>query len=241
MRLDDLKSKGLVRSVTAPPVADAVFPFGLGETGLHELAEAGYGDRAAMTGFLLAAIQPATRGAWVWVQQDEIVRDSGRICEAALAGNPAYLRLNVLARNNREALWATEEAIVSNAASLVIAEIDSADFTATRRLALSSERHGVPVVLMLPHAREGATAAATRWRVSPRPSAPNRFDPHAPGHPRWRVVLERCRTAPSATGQTFDLEWNDETLSLCVAKGLAAGPVAPRPTAGEATLRRKTS
>jgi protein ImuA len=239
MNFETLLSKGLVRPAKASPVAGAGFPFGLGVSGLHELAEAGYGDRAAMTGFLLAAMRPAARGAWLWVQQAAIGRDSGDVPEAALSTSPARLRLMVRARNTREALWATEEAIVSGAASMVVAEIEEADFTATRRLALASGRYGVPVALLLPYSCSGPTAASARWRISPRPSAPNRYDPHAPGYPRWRAVLERCRTAPSVAGQAFDLEWNDETLSLRVAAGLAAGPAAPRPSAGTPALHRK--
>lgn len=239
MSLDHLRAKGLIRQMTAPPVVSAGFPFGLAEAGLHEVAEAAYGDRAASTGFLLTAMQRPAPGAWIWVRQAAIAKDCGSVPEAVLADSPARLHLTVQARTAREALWATEEAVVSGAAGLVIAEIEEADFTSTRRLTLASRQHGVPVVLMLPYNCEGATAAATRWRLSPRPSASNPYDPQAPGPPRWRAVLERCRADPSATGRTFDLEWNDETLSLSVAAGLAAGPAAPRPPAGTPALRRK--
>jgi protein ImuA len=226
-------------AIHAPPAGATGFPYGLGKSGLHELAAASYGDAPAMTGFLLAAMRKQTKGAWIWVRQASIVRDMGDVPEAALAGGPACLRLNVQARSVREALWATEEAVLSGAASLVITEIEEADFTATRRLALASSRHGVPVVLMLPYTCEGATAAATRWRVGPRPSSPNHFDKYAPGHPRWRAVLERCRTSPASTGQAFDLEWNDETLSLSVVSGLAAGPAAPRQAVRKPALQYK--
>ena len=162
--------------------------------------------------------------------------------QAALRQMQAVMpqRLNVETRTLAEALWAVEEAVVSGAVSLVIAEVEAADFTATRRLTLASGRYGVPVILMMPQTCEGATAAATRWRIRPRPSAPNRYDPQAPGNPRWRAVLERCRTAPNATGASFDLEWNDETLSLSVVSGLAAGPAAPRPAERETPARRRT-
>ena len=228
-------------TIHAPPTSAAGFPFGLGRTGLHELAEASYGDRPAMTGFLLAMVHQQIKGAWIWVRQTSIVRDAGEVPERAFMRGSASLRLTVHARNGREALWATEEAIHSGAASLVIAEVEAADFTATRRLSLASGRHGIPVVLMLPYTCEGATAATTRWRLSPCPSAPNRFDPQAPGHVRWRAAIERCRSLPSAAGQTFDLEWNDETLSLSVAAGLAAGPAAPRAAAGTSALHRQAS
>ncbi|MFN3910521.1 ImuA family protein [Hyphomonas sp.] len=241
MDIATLKTKGLLRAVAAAPAAAPGFPFGLGASGLHEVAEAAYGDRAAMTGFILAATRPLRAGAWLWISQTRFTGDQGQVPEAALrqmtGGAPQ--RLSVTVRTLADALWAVEEAVVSGAVSLVIAEVEAADFTATRRLTLASGRHGVPVILLMPQTREGATAAATRWRISPRPSAPNRYDPLAPGHPRWRALLERCRTAPNAAGAVFDLEWNDETLSLGVVSGLAAGPASPRPVARETGAHRK--
>ncbi|MDP3458295.1 MAG: hypothetical protein Q8S09_03375 [Hyphomonas sp.] len=241
MDIATLRTKGLLRTVAAAPASPVAFPFGLGETGLHEVAEASYGDRAAVTGFLLATVRQARQGAWLWISQTKFTGDAGQVPEAALRQmqGAAPRRLNVEVRTSGEALWAVEEAIVSGAVNLVVAELGAADFTATRRLTLASGRHGVPVVLLMPQTCEGATAAATRWRVSPRPSGPNRYDPHAPGHARWRARLERCRTAPHLTGTSFDLEWNDETLSLGVVSGLAAGQAAPRPPARETLARRK--
>lgn len=232
MNLATLRSTGLVAPLNAPPRRDAAFPYGLGRQGLHEVAEAAYGDRAAATGFLLASARPAGRGVLLWISQTHTAQDMGRLPEAAfreMAG-PSARRLTLLTRHAPEALWAAEEAIVSRAVSHVVAEVDTASFTATRRLTLASERYGVPVTLLLPYTREGATAAATRWRIAPRPSAPNRYDPAAPGHARWHVSLERCRMAPAAAGQSFDLEWNDETLSLGMVSGVAAGQAAPRKT-----------
>ena len=230
MDLATLMSKGLVGPLTAPPAREASFPYGLAKHGLHEIAEAAYGDRATATGFLLAAApRPLRRTILLWVSQASTARDMGRVPEAALreATGGKTRRLNLVTRHATDALWAVEEAVVSGVVSHVIAEVDSADFTATRRLTLASERHGVPVTLLLPHTCEGATAATTRWRVSPLPSAPNRYDPRAPGHARWRVHLERCRAAPALVGQVFDLEWNDETLSLNMVPGMVTGSPAP--------------
>jgi protein ImuA len=241
MDITTLKTKGLLGTVTAAPAVAAAFPYGLGVSGLHEVAEAAYGDRGAITGFVLAATRQARHGAWLWINQAKVAGDLGRVPDAALRqmhGAPPQ-RLNAEVRTLGDALWTVEEAVVSGAVSLVIAEVEAADFTATRRLTLASGRHGVPVILLMPPSCEGATAAATRWRISPRPSSPNRYDPQAPGHPRWRAVLERCRTAPNATGTSFDLEWNDETLSLGVVSGMATGPAAPRPAPREASGQRK--
>lgn len=229
MDLTTLRSKGLIRPLTATPAADVAFPYGLGVQGLHEVADGAYGDRAAATGFLLAAARPVGRSILLWIQQSDMVHDMGHLPEAALrevTGGQAR-RLSIVTRHASQALWAVEEAVISGAVSHVVAEIAAADFTATRRLALASGRYGVPVTLLLPYRCQGPTAASTRWRISPRRSAPNRYDPHAPGHVRWRAILERCRAAPSVAGRAFDLEWNDETLSLGVVSGMAAGQASP--------------
>lgn len=230
MNLATLKAKGIVRPLTAPLPVHASFPFGLGGGGLHEIAEAAHGDFPALTGFALAAAQ-VRRGVVLWVSQYVPGRDYGDVPEAALAAfrRPPLQRLCVRTGKLSNALWTVEEAVVSEAVALVVAEIAEADFTATRRLALASGRHGVPVILLMPYQREGATAAMTRWRVKAKPSARNPFDAQAPGYARWCAVLERCRIAPQLAGQAYDLEWNDETLSLSVAAGLAARPAAPRP------------
>ena len=231
MNIATLKAKGLIRPMTAPPAQAADFPFGLGREGLHEVAEKTYGQRAAATGFVLAANRPAGHHTCLWICQASHARDLGQVSEAALKQMTGrqLLRFSMFARRASEALWAAEEAVVSGAIGHVIAEVDAADFTATRRLALASTRYGVPVTLLLPHDTSGATAAATRWRIATCPSAPNSYDPRASGHSRWQAVLERSRAAPAAAGQSFDLEWNDETLSLRVVSGLAAGPAATRP------------
>lgn len=231
MNIADLKAKGLIGPVTAAPAQLAAFPFGLGVSGVHEVAEEAYGHWAAITGFVLATARPARKGAYLWVSQNTVGQDAGHVPAATfreMTGG-TLPRLSVITHKATEALWVTEEAIASGGVRHVIAELEEADFTATRRLALASEKHGVSVTLLLPHTCAGATAAATRWRVGTRPSSVNRYDPRAPGHPRYRAVLERCRTAPAAAGQAFDLEWNDETLSLHMVSGMVAGPAAPHP------------
>ncbi len=205
------------------------FPLKLGKVGVHEVCETDFGDSGALTGFVLAAAD-IRQGAVVWVTQYERMREHG----ALMGQGQAFLRrdirpvLTVCAGRRTDALWAIEEAIASCAVSLVIAEISGIDFTASRRLQLASERSGVPVILILPYSTEGASAATTRWRVRPMPSAPNRYDARAPGAARWYAQVERSRQAPALAGQGFNLELDDETLSLRVASRLATYPAAPR-------------
>lgn len=208
--------------------SSAEFPLGLGEAGVHEVCEASFGDMASLTGFALAAAKPR-RGAIAWIVQRRLALDHGSFLpagrsEICRAPRPV---ISVDVSKLGDALWAIEEAVRSAAVGCVIAEIDHTDFTSSRRLALASGRHGVPVILLMPYACEGATAASARWRVSPRPSSQNVFDPRAPGHVRWRAVLERSRQAPHMAGKIFDLELNHETLSLSVVSRLAAHAPAP--------------
>jgi protein ImuA len=223
----------LANTLMRPPATSngptATFPFGLGASGVHELAEASFGDMAALTGFALAAAPRKAKGAVFWITQNRLSLEHGHLLQGGAnlyrPACPAYV--SVYPRQLCDALWIIEEAVRSSAVSLVVAEIEDADFTASRRLALASGRHGVPVILLMPYTRQGATAASARWRVGPRPSARNLFDPHAPGHARWHVELERSRQVPHLAGRCFDVSFNDETLSLSMAPGLAAGSAAP--------------
>lgn len=236
---DDFAALGVFRMRPSDrPRQAPSFPLGLGKNGVHEIVEDRFGDLPAATGFALTASQHSA-GAIVHVQQDRGASNHGRLLPQGL---PKLCRkpqpiITVSARRQRDTLWSVEEAILSRAASLVIGEIDDLDFTASRRLTLAAQRCGVPVILLLPYTREGATAATARWRLSSAPSGRNRFDPYAPGTTRWRAVLERCRIADIATPFTFDLELDHETLSLSLVSELATNPAEARPLAGPAQAR----
>lgn len=229
MEFSELSSLGVFRLQPKAQPVSMGFPLGLGEEGVHEICEAEFGDMAALTGFALAARQPR-KGAVFWLSQLNLYRDHGDILQAGLKGLSAEVPFVLQARPRKltHALWMIEEAIRSSAVGLVVAEIEDADFTASRRLALASLRYGVPVILLMPYTRQGSTAATARWRVRPLLSNPNRFDPNASGHIRWQAVLERSRLAPHMAGQSFNLELNHETLSLTVVPGLATDTLAAR-------------
>lgn len=212
--------------VNRGPVA---FPYELGASGVHEVCEMRYGNFPALLGFSLAA-KKQKRGAILHVQQSIFGIEYGDILNAGAVGlqsrpNPV---LSVFTRKQSDALWAIEEGIRSACVGLIISELEDCDFTASRRLVLASSRYGVPVILLMPYTRDGATAAATRWRIHPRLSSNNRFDPYGLGHARWHATLERSRQVPHYVGRSFDLEWNDETLSLTVVPGLASHTVKTR-------------
>ncbi|WOI52664.1 hypothetical protein [Parvularcula sp. LCG005] len=206
------------------------FPFDLGSQGVHEVTEAVHGDWTAAMGFALHALRKTRPASVLWVSQPHFQREHGPVYAQGLydwlrPARPALL--SVSPSKASECLWVIEEAIQSGVLSLVVAETGPISFTASRRLSLASERHGTPVILLMPYGTQGSTAAQARWRITALPSAPNPFDDRAPGRARWQATLERCRTAPHATGHVFTLSADDEPLSLPMADGLAPYPMAP--------------
>jgi protein ImuA len=205
--------------------------------GLHELAEARYGDHTAVTGFALAASLDAklaergenarpTEPAVLWISGPHVSREHGDIFEAGVRGlgfRPQAI-IRVQPRKAIDALWCIEEGAKSGALSRVFAEIEALDFTASRRLSLITARTGVSIVCLMPWHRQGASAATTRWRISAQPSATNPFDQQSPGALRWRAMLERAREAPNLIGRSFDLEFDHAALRLHLVSGLAANP-----------------
>ena len=144
------------------------------------------------TGFLLAQLP---RGKpLLWVQERMAMLEAGRIYPPGL-GVPELI--HVSARDARSALWAMEEGLRCSALGAVIGEIwgdpQALDFTATRRLAVAAERHGVAAYLIRLGGHANLSGARMRWRVASAPSLAHPLDPKAPGHSTWNADLFRAR------------------------------------------------
>jgi protein ImuA len=124
-------------------------------------------------GFLL--VQVGREKPVLWVQDRMAILESGRIHPPGL---PSQNLIHVEARDARDALWAMEEGVRCAALSCVIGELwgdpRALDFTATRRLAVASER----------------------WRLASAPSLLNQLDGRSPGLPAWDAELFRARGMP---------------------------------------------
>jgi protein ImuA len=146
-------------------------------------------------GFLLAQLD--TGKPLLWVQERMAILESGRVHPPGL---PSQNLIHVEARHAREALWAMEEGLRCAALSCVIGEIwgdpKALDFTATRRLAVASEKSGVPCWLVRLGGHANLSGARMRWRIASAPSLLNDLDPRAPGLPVWDAELFRARGAP---------------------------------------------
>jgi protein ImuA len=147
-------------------------------------------------GFLLAQVESGK--PLLWVQERMAILESGRVYPPGL---PTQDLIHVEARDARDALWAMEEGLRCTALSAVIGEIwgdpRALDFTATRRLAVASERSGVAAFLIRLGGHANLSGARMRWRIASAPSLVNDLDPRAPGLPAWDAELFRARGMPT--------------------------------------------
>ena len=180
----------------------------MGSPTLAELFAASPRD-AGWVGFLLGQVD-ATRPL-LWVQERMAILEGGRIHPPGLgaAGFGFADLIHVEARDSKAALWAMEEGLRCAAIGAVIGEIwgDPAalDFTATRRLAVAAERHGVAAWLVRLGGSANLSGARRRWRVASGSSLPHPLNPRAPGAAVWDAELFRARgEAPGAWVVTHD-------------------------------------
>jgi protein ImuA len=194
---------------------------GLTVGALHEVAPHEPGDAAAAFGFLaalLARFEPAIRPV-LFVAAAHVFAEHGRPHGHGLAHlglDPARLIL-VETRNDKQALWAMEEALRSRVPAAVGGMVARLDLKTSQRLQLTAGEAGLPLLLLRPpithvpakacpaldaewtpvrrqgHASisEDASAAATRWRIGAAEAARDRYG--LVTGTRWTVRLERCR------------------------------------------------
>lgn len=129
-------------------------------------------DDAAGIGFALALA--ARHGSdeakpWLWVQDKAVRRSSGM---PYLHGLSPKLREGlhyISVATAEDALFVLEEGLRCAELSCVIGELSgdpkALNFTASRRLAVASEAHGVPLYLLRADASPTLSAARLRWRV----------------------------------------------------------------------------
>lgn len=153
---------------------------------------------ASGCGFVLAlAEQHAAGRPWLWVQDDMSQRQAGKPFIHGIADSLRDGLHYLCTARCEDALFAMEEGLKCADLACVIGEISgdpaALDFTASRRLAVASETHGVPFFLIRGEGSRNLSAARMRWNITPAPSAPNRWNPRASGTPQWRADLFRTR------------------------------------------------
>ncbi|MFM5885317.1 MAG: hypothetical protein ACKOQ3_08355 [Novosphingobium sp.] len=194
------------------PAAIARWQPGLAEGALHGeiFASAREGGGAALALALVLdriaaqAADPCAdapdQRAWLWVQDAQALRLTGRPYRPGLPAGLRHRLIHVAAKSSEDALFALEEGLRCRDLAFVIGEVAgnprALDFTASRRLSLTAERHGVPLWLVRLDAARDLSSARQRWQARAAPSLPPRWNPQAPGNAAWQAELFRARAHP---------------------------------------------
>ena len=112
--------------------------------------------------------------AVLWVQDEAAIRLTGRPYRPGLPESLRRRLIHVAARGAADALFALEEGVRCRDLACVIGEIAgnprALDFTASRRLSLAAEKHGVPLFLVrLDAARDLSVRRGCAGRCARRP------------------------------------------------------------------------
>ncbi|MEM8725350.1 MAG: hypothetical protein AAGE86_07500, partial [Pseudomonadota bacterium] len=134
----------------------------------------------------------------LWVQDVRAIQRSGRPYRHGLPRELRDRLIHVEAKSPEDTLFALEEGLRCRDLACVIGEIvgnpRALDFTASRRLSLAAEKHGVPLWLVRLEAEPDLSSARMRWRVEASPSAHPCWNADAPGAPAWKAELFRARS-----------------------------------------------
>jgi len=138
--------------------------------------------------------------AWLWVQDRDALRRTGRPYRPGLPRSLRHRLIHVSVESAEDALFALEEGLRCRDFAFVIGEIagnpKAFSFTASRRLSLAAERHGVPLWLVRIDAARELSSARMRWQARAAPSPRPRWNPQAPGAASWQAELFRARRHP---------------------------------------------
>jgi len=141
--------------------------------------------------------EPEDRRQVLWVQDARAIRRSGRPYCHGLPSELRHRLIHVEAKTPEDALFALEEGLRCRDLACVIGEIvgnpRALDFTASRRLSLAAEKHGVPLWLVRLEAEPDLSSARMRWRVEATTSVAPQWNSDAAGTSAWKAELFRAR------------------------------------------------
>jgi protein ImuA len=190
---------------------------GLGTGALHEVQPAAPADQIAAIGFAVGLLaRAAPKGQIVVILSRRALPHGGRLHGHGLHRlglDPGRVIL-VETYDERQALWAMEEALRSRAPAAVGGAIGKLDLKTSQRLHLAAGESGRPLVLLRNDAE--ASAAATRWRIGAATAERDAYGLIAAW--RWHVWLERCRNG--RVGE-WVLEYDHASHRFSVAAGMA--------------------
>jgi protein ImuA len=196
---------------------DSCLGGGLARGALHEIAAVDHRSIPAALGFLLALTNCSSKACVLW----PFAKTAPTFGQPYAPGlkffglDPARI-VFVRCATAHECLWAMEEGLRLGGIGAVIgARPKAMDLTSSRRLQLAAEQANMPVFFLRSYNDAAQSAAVTRWRVAPAPSAHDQFGFYK--NARFRVALEYARGGK--TGE-WVLEWNSDAHALRLSSAL---------------------
>lgn len=185
----------------------------LGTQAVHEI-HAGANDVLCADGIALGMAMRASKGPFLWAYEGRRNGETGLPYGPGLQGwglDPSQLLL-IEVSSATALLGVGEDALRSSAFGAVIlsswGEHPAFTLTASRRLNLAASEGGRPAFIARTGAQPRASAAQSRWKVSPTLSSAQPLSAGAPGLPAFKLELLRKQNGPVA-GEWI-MEWDGE-------------------------------
>lgn len=177
--------------ITLGPIETAfpghAFPIGA----VHEFLSVRQEDAAATTGFISAILgQLMQKGICLWIS----TRHSAFAPALKNFGIEPEKIVFIDLHNEKQALWAIEEALKCESLAAVVGELREISFMESRRLQLAVEKSRVTGFIHRYQPRaENAVAAVSRWKITPVTSEMEEGMPGI-GFSCWNVQLLKVRS-----------------------------------------------
>lgn len=169
---------------------------------VHEFISAGPESKAATAGFISALLGGLmqTGGAAIWISCTRTIFPPALSMFGIEPERIIFLDL----KNEKEVLWAMEEALRCNGLAAVVGEIPELSFTVSRRFQLAVEKSRVTGFIHRSNPRNiQSNACLARWKIKSLPSLSYNGLPGL-GFPRWEVELLKIRNGVPGLWQ---MEW----------------------------------
>jgi len=177
---------------------NASFPIGA----IHEFISSDTEDSTATAGFIAAVLGKLMKngGASLWIGS------SCTVFPPALKSfdiDPEKI-IFIDLQQEKDVMWAMEEALKCDSLVAVVGEIQELNFTASRRFQLAVEQSRVTGFILRHNPRNlNITACVTRWGITHLPTILADGMPGV-GFPRWNVKLLKVRNGKPGSWQ---IEW----------------------------------
>ncbi|TWI85823.1 protein ImuA [Lacibacter cauensis] len=175
---------------------------------VHEFVCANKEGVAATEGFVSALVSTITHpdAITVWLSPGKTLFPPA----IKLFGLDPDRIIFIQLHQEKELLWATEEALKCRGLAAVVCELQELSFTSSRRLQLAVEQSAVTGFILRVNPRKlTATTCVSRWRISSIASETNGMP--GVGFPKWDVELLKMRNGKPGS---WEVEWKENRFHL---------------------------